>query len=101
MIRIQKLTPPQISALENAFPGLVGSGMLTTTASIAAFDSATPEIRQQYPFLDFDMTIEKVRQLVWSAFERTGAKPLMKVAAKLATGKDVQVGEHRSPAVAA
>lgn len=37
MIRIKKLTPPQIAALREAFPACVQAGWLTTTASIATF----------------------------------------------------------------
>lgn len=37
MIKIKKLTPPQIAALHWAFPHSVDAGILTTTASIATF----------------------------------------------------------------
>lgn len=93
MIRIQKLTPVQITALRNACPGLTGAGMLTTTASIAEFRSASTADRKAYPTLDFDMTVSKVEQIVSAAHARTAAKPLEKVLAKLATGKDVTIGD--------
>lgn len=37
MIRIKKLTPPQIAALRETFPASVQAGWLSTTASVATF----------------------------------------------------------------
>jgi len=36
-LAIQKLTPPQLSALREALPACVAAGVLTTTRSIATF----------------------------------------------------------------
>lgn len=37
MLRIKKLTPPQIAALREALPNCVEAGILSTTNSIATF----------------------------------------------------------------
>lgn len=42
MIQIRKLTPPQITALREAFPACVERGILTTTNSIATFRPIDP-----------------------------------------------------------
>ena len=36
-VKIKKLTPPQIAAIREAYPGLVKVGVISTTNSIATF----------------------------------------------------------------
>lgn len=87
---IQKLTPPQIGALRQAFPGLVGAGILTTTRSVATFDLGEHE--PEHPMLQgWEPTPERIERLLFGAglagtIDQDRALPIIK---KLQTGKDV------------
>lgn len=89
---ITKLTPPQIVSLRDAFPGLVGAGILTTTRSIATFDLG--EHVPTHPNLKgWEPTPDSLIDLLSGAVEagklaRDRALPILR---KLTADKDVRV----------
>ncbi len=87
---VQKLTPPQLDALKAYLPGLAGTGMLSTTASIATFDRKLAEFPPTREETIGDMTVDNVTKIVGSARDRAtnasdtaGARKLDAVLAKL------------------
>lgn len=87
---IKKLTPPQLTALREAFPGLVQAGILSTTRSTATFclGDHVPE----HPRLKgWEPTPDALQDLLFGAglagkLDQQRALPIIK---KLQTGKDV------------
>lgn len=87
---IKKLTPPQLAALREAFPGLVGAGILQTTRSTATF--CLGEHKPTHPRLQgWEPTPDALQDLLFGAgmagtLDQQRALPIIK---KLQTGKDV------------
>lgn len=89
---ITKLTPPQIKSLRDAFPGLDGAGILTTTRSIATFDLG--DHMPTHPRLQgWEPTPENLTDLIGGAVkqEKIAKDRAMPILTKLTTGKDIRV----------
>jgi len=92
MIKIKKLTPPQIAALREAFPFSVDAGILTTTASIATFQQVQNTSLGVKPIPGAPWTRESVRSVVaYAVHDFTGpkAKALQAVVDKLDNRPDL------------
>lgn len=95
MIRIKKLTPPQIAALRDAFPAMVQAGMLETTASVATFrptphDVPTNVVPMVFDRLKKDWTPDRVKRLVDAEIEKQGRmQTLLTIRQKLETRPDL------------
>lgn len=89
---IQKLTPPQIGALREAFPGLVGAGILTTSRSVATFDLGdhSPEHPKLQGWEPTPTALEKL--LLGAGLAGTADQQrVLPIIKKLQSGKDVRV----------
>jgi len=80
MVKIKKLTPPQVAAIREAFPLCVDAGVITTTASQVAFH----DIPTKEPW-----RVAHVRKLLVVMADDYPHAPVLPVIRKLDTRPDL------------
>lgn len=91
-ISITKLTPPQIAAVRQVFPGMVEAGIVTSTRSIVTFDIGTNESKHP-DLIGFDFSVPEINKLLRGA-QLASSDAKLSAALQKVRDKAVEDGEN-------